>query len=173
MSDSFITLWTVAYQAPLSMIFSRQKYWSGLLFHSPGISLIQESNPHLLHYRWILYCWGTREACNLALQTINHTFWLFEPVSKMTKITRKQLTSFYINFSGNISLPYSCHIIVLDYWCQKHINKLETMWQWLHGQVILVLVLPFTSCEAFYNLFNRIQLLDKIKIIQRGQSSST
>ena len=28
--------WTVAYQAPLSMGFLRQKYWSRLLFPSPG-----------------------------------------------------------------------------------------------------------------------------------------
>ena len=28
--------WTVAYQAPLSMEFSRQEYWSGLPFPSPG-----------------------------------------------------------------------------------------------------------------------------------------
>ena len=27
--------WTVAYQAPLSMGFSRQGYWSGLPFHFP------------------------------------------------------------------------------------------------------------------------------------------
>ena len=26
----FVTPWTVAYQAPLSMGFSRQEYWSGL-----------------------------------------------------------------------------------------------------------------------------------------------
>ena len=32
----FVTLWTVACQAPLSMGFSRQEYWSGLLFPSPG-----------------------------------------------------------------------------------------------------------------------------------------
>ena len=30
------TPWTVAYQAPLSMRFSRQEYWSGLPFPSPG-----------------------------------------------------------------------------------------------------------------------------------------
>ena len=30
---------TVAYQAPLSMEFSRQEYWSGLPFPSPGIEL--------------------------------------------------------------------------------------------------------------------------------------
>ena len=36
MSDSFAIPWTVAHQAPLSMEFSRQEYWSGLLFPSPG-----------------------------------------------------------------------------------------------------------------------------------------
>ena len=30
------TPWTVACQAPLSMGFSRQEYWSGLPFPSPG-----------------------------------------------------------------------------------------------------------------------------------------
>ena len=30
------TLWTVACQAPLSMGFPRQEYWSGLPFPSPG-----------------------------------------------------------------------------------------------------------------------------------------
>ena len=32
----FITPWTVACQAPLSMGFSRQGYWSGVPFPSPG-----------------------------------------------------------------------------------------------------------------------------------------
>ena len=32
----FATPWTVAYQAPSSMGFSRQEYWSGLPFPSPG-----------------------------------------------------------------------------------------------------------------------------------------
>ena len=31
----FLTPWTLAYQAPLSMGFSRQEYWSGLPFPSP------------------------------------------------------------------------------------------------------------------------------------------
>ena len=35
-SDSFATPWTVACQAPLPMGFSRQEYWSGLPFPSPG-----------------------------------------------------------------------------------------------------------------------------------------
>ena len=32
----FVTPWTVAYQALPSMGFSRQEYWSGLPFPSPG-----------------------------------------------------------------------------------------------------------------------------------------
>ena len=35
----FATPWTVAYQAPLSMGFSRQKYWSGLPLSSPSGNL--------------------------------------------------------------------------------------------------------------------------------------
>ena len=31
-----VTLWTVAHKAPMSMEFSRQKYWSGLPVPSPG-----------------------------------------------------------------------------------------------------------------------------------------
>ena len=32
----FVTPWTAAHQVPLSMEFSRQEYWSGLPFPSPG-----------------------------------------------------------------------------------------------------------------------------------------
>ena len=32
----FVTAWTVAHQAPLSMEFSRQEHWSGLPFPSLG-----------------------------------------------------------------------------------------------------------------------------------------
>ena len=47
-SDSVI-LWT------LPMGFSRQEYFTGLPFPSPGIFLTQGSNPGLLHCRQILY----------------------------------------------------------------------------------------------------------------------
>ena len=32
----FATPWTIAHQAPVSMGFSRQEYWSALPFPSPG-----------------------------------------------------------------------------------------------------------------------------------------
>jgi len=48
--------WTVDYQAPLSMKFSRQKYWSRLPFHTPG----DLPDPRITQVscigRQILYC---------------------------------------------------------------------------------------------------------------------
>ena len=35
-SGLFVAPWTVACQSPLSIEFSRQEYWSGLPFPSPG-----------------------------------------------------------------------------------------------------------------------------------------
>ena len=45
---------TVAYQAPLSIGFSRQEYWTVLPFPSPGIFSTQGSNLGILHYKQIL-----------------------------------------------------------------------------------------------------------------------
>ena len=39
----FVGPWTVAHQAPLTMRFSRQEYWSGLLCPPSGISPTQQT----------------------------------------------------------------------------------------------------------------------------------
>ena len=52
-SDSFATLWTVAHQAPLSMEFARQEYWSGVpsptsgTLPDPGIEPMSLASPSL------------------------------------------------------------------------------------------------------------------------------
>ena len=54
----FVSLWTIARQAPLSMGFFRQEHGAGCHFLLQGIFLTQGSNPHfwcLLNCRWILY----------------------------------------------------------------------------------------------------------------------
>ena len=49
----FMTPWMVAHQAPLSMEFSRQEYWNGLPFPTPGdlpnpgMELISPTSPAL------------------------------------------------------------------------------------------------------------------------------
>ena len=57
----FVIPLTVACQAPLSMGFSRQEYWSEFLFSPPGVFSTQGSNPHLRLCRQILHHWATRE----------------------------------------------------------------------------------------------------------------
>ena len=65
MSDSSATPWIVAHQAPLSMGFPRQEYWSGLLFPSlgdlsdPGIkpgSLALQADIYIFFYQTLP--WG-------------------------------------------------------------------------------------------------------------------
>ena len=68
----FVTLWTVARQAPLSMGFSRQEHWSGLSCLPPGDlpGLETEAgSPSLLA---ILYHWATGETlpCMVWLQSL-------------------------------------------------------------------------------------------------------
>ena len=92
----FATPWTVAHQAPLSMGFSRQEYWSGLPFPPPGdlpdpgitASACVHMHPLcLLHCRWILSCWAVGEA----------------PLSPLPPVT---------STAGQGWLPsnYSCHL---------------------------------------------------------------
>ena len=54
----FATPWTVAHQAPPSMEFSRQEYWSGLPFPPLGDLPDQGLNPGLLYGRQTL-CQGS------------------------------------------------------------------------------------------------------------------
>ena len=49
MFDSLVTPWTVSRQAPLSVGFPGQEYWSGLTFPTPENLPDQESNLRLLH----------------------------------------------------------------------------------------------------------------------------
>ena len=53
-SNSFAIPWTVAHQAPLSMGFPRQEYWSALPFPSPR-DLLDPEVEYLLLGRWIFF----------------------------------------------------------------------------------------------------------------------
>ena len=63
----FATPWTAAYQAPPSMGFSRQEYWSGVPLPSPHCSL-DSSNPWYpylaqgLCTSWLLILWGSAQS---------------------------------------------------------------------------------------------------------------
>ena len=98
-SDSFVTLWTVAHQAPLSIGFPRQEYWSRVPFPTPGDLLdpgIEPSSPasaggffttepprkslkiiqvHKMRWEWKgfhLMLWNPSELCAEVHITIHH-----------------------------------------------------------------------------------------------------
>ena len=52
---SHVIPWTAARQAPLSMDFSRQEYWSGLPFPSPCVMLLKKMSP----FPFLIACLGT------------------------------------------------------------------------------------------------------------------
>ena len=65
-SGLLVTLWTMSLQAPLSMGFSRQEYWSKLPFHSPGDlpnTGIKPASHVSCIGRWVLY----HKHCNFNL----------------------------------------------------------------------------------------------------------
>ena len=67
----FVTLWTAACQAPVSMGLPQQDYWNGLPFPPPGDLLTQGSNPCLLPLLdWEVdpYHWATREAQSVIIK---------------------------------------------------------------------------------------------------------
>ena len=61
----FVTPWTVVHQAPLSIRFPSQEYWSGLPFPPPEDlpdPRIKPASPVSPAWRRVLYHWATREA---------------------------------------------------------------------------------------------------------------
>ena len=79
-SDSFVNPWTVAHQAPLSMGFSRPKYWSGLPFPpprdlpNPGIEPVFPG--HLLHWQVDSSPLSHQGSPVCSVQSLSHV-WLF------------------------------------------------------------------------------------------------
>ena len=69
----FATQWIINRQAPLFVEVSRQRYWSGLPFRSPGIFPTQGLNPCLLHWQaesLPLYRLGSPQTSNIHLKCI-------------------------------------------------------------------------------------------------------
>ena len=54
----FVTPWMIAHQAPLAMEFSRQEYWRGLPFPTPGIFPTQGVNQYFLGFLHLMH-WQT------------------------------------------------------------------------------------------------------------------
>ena len=67
-----MTPWTVAHQAPISMEFSRQEYWSGLPFPSPGESSQPRDWTQVFYTAGRFFtAWDTREYVSLWLINVD------------------------------------------------------------------------------------------------------
>ena len=103
--------WTVTHQAPLSMRFSRQEYWTGLIFPTQG------SNSCLVHVyvscigRWIPHHCATWEAQfpNYEVATDGDCS---HEIKRRLLLRRKAMTNLdSILKSRDITLPTKVHIV--------------------------------------------------------------
>ena len=116
MSNSYITSWTIAHQAPLSMWFPRQETRAGCHFLLQGIFLIWESNPHLLHWQEILYHWTTREAPYLgSIQVLRQS-------SPLVKSISKSSSSLYFHFTTRHEQDMNILALQSCGWCLRFLS---------------------------------------------------
>ena len=83
----FATLWTVNYQAPPSMGFSRQEYLRGLLFPSPGDLPDPEIEPGSPTLQADALIWATRELNKLKQLHDNLTRWGKKHLKKLNTLS--------------------------------------------------------------------------------------
>ena len=98
------TLWTVAHQALLPMLFSGQLYWSELLCPLPGNLLIQGLSQCFLcrmHCRQIHYRWATGEAPRML-------YWILVLKQSCNRFCEASALGIsWLPFSSKLNKPYS------------------------------------------------------------------
>ena len=103
----FVTLWTVAYQASPSMGFSRQEYWSGLPFPSPG-DLPDRDRTQVFHIGGRPFnLWATREALPMNIQglfPLGWTGWISLLSKGLSRVFSNTTAQKYQFFSAQLSL---------------------------------------------------------------------
>ena len=121
-SDS-ATPWTIACQAPLSMGFSRQPYWSGLPFPTPGDLLnqrIEQKSCISSIGRQILYHCITWEAPRAKVMGVN-TWGLWESALTVTKcrLWSRHCAEWYHDTHGSTVFLKYIYLINLYIWLHQ------------------------------------------------------
>ena len=108
-----MTLWTVAHQAPLSMVFLRQEYWNGLPLPSPGYFPDPGIEPRFraLHSSLVFTNWATKEAHIL---------------TSLTYTPSSQYSSHLVLIGGYSECIYQAPIR-----CQA-LSQAQEIWRWTH-----------------------------------------
>ena len=126
----FTTLWTAAYQAPPSMGFSRQEYWSGLPLPSP--------KPYCYQFR-ICGCW-----MNFLLEIYFSLWWGYRLFSKLLvqiRLLQSCLGHLEECFQGSslfvpANIYWYLHMYIL--YCLIKVNPVATLLVCLASQVTYV-----------------------------------
>ena len=94
----FGTLWTVACQTPLSMGFSRQEYWSGLPFPSPGY----HPNPRIEPGSLALWA-DSRVPLSIPIWKVHFLSLRYQHICYLLQLTQTTL-NYYLNYYLIISI---------------------------------------------------------------------
>ena len=103
----FATPWTAAYQAPLSMGFSRQKYWSGVPLPSPSDSpsqaqIYHDTFTHLKIFYYQLLLLFSCKSCPTLCDPMNYSL----PASSLIGISQVRILEWVaVSFSRGSSWP--------------------------------------------------------------------
>ena len=91
----FVTPWTVAHKAPLSMGLTRQEHWSVMPFPSPGDPLpLSQQGSNTIARNFTFYRWwphrqamsqGKKELCFWVPSEFNQSYYLIQFLKEVTK----------------------------------------------------------------------------------------
>ena len=126
----FATLWTVAHQAPLSMEFSRQEYWSQLSFPTPEDLPWPRDWTHVSCIscigRQILYHWASwkalflKDICRKTLLIYLSTLCWNNAISSTQSISQHWHYCLFLLLYSSIASIKTSHLIILtkpnEYW---------------------------------------------------------
>ena len=105
-----VASWTVACQAPLSIEFSRQQYWSGLPFPSPWDLPNPGSNPGFLHAGRFFTTWGFVEGLKLSSRA-----------SGAFLVLSVELLFLSPSYLCCLSDHWSCQYLMITFYCKSTI----------------------------------------------------
>ena len=149
MFDSFATPWTVACQAPLSRGFSRQEYWSGLPFPSPGDLPdlgIKPTSPALQVDSLPLSHQGSYPGWRPTSNSFSFINFLHLPQVKIPSPSPPNSSESYCLYYIN----YICYY-VFSFTCPWHISVI--IYVSIYSHVIKIIFLPLN-----YHLFSILEL---------------
>ena len=158
------------HQAPLSIKFSRQEYWSGLPFPSPGVFPTQGLKLGLLHYRQFFpTVWATREVHKLGNIIIQKGVFSSQGLQNYRNFNYAAIskTMFVILFSRTVFRVGSIFVWKGD-WCELwKLSKRKFGQDWRIRWVILICIKHKAKVRQHHMMFVMIDHKVVLKLIPK------